>query len=138
MRVCHRRVPRRRLNELFQRAQLLRPLPKVRASKDAQAGRIRILYVLQANTEAPTFVVHLNRDVELHPSDKQWVENTIRSQWAFTATPLRIVYRSKDARRRRRAREQPRRGRTERGGHQPQDAPPERVQLATPRGLYVS
>ena len=106
------RVPHRRLNELFQRAQLLRPLPKVRALKDSQAGRIRILYVLQARTEVPTFVIHLNRQVELHRSDQRWIENTIRSQWAFTATPLRLIFRSRDVRKRRRDRETLRRGPT--------------------------
>ena len=103
------RVPRRRLNELFRRAQLLRPLPLVRAGAGETRGRLRILYVLQAFTEAPTFVFHLNRgDAELHPSNMQWFENTIRSQWPFTATPLRIVMRSRDVRKRRRDKEKPR------------------------------
>ena len=100
-----RQLPQRRLHELFKRAQLLRPLPKVRAAKAAQAGRIKILYVLQAPTETPTFVVHLNRQTDLHVSDKRWIENTIRSQWPFTATPLRLIYRSRDRRRRRRLKE---------------------------------
>lgn len=56
-------APFRCLPALVRRAQLLRPLPKVRAREDAQAGRIRILYVLQAPTEAPTFVFHMNRQV---------------------------------------------------------------------------
>ena len=98
------RVPRRRLNELFERAQALRPLPMVRAKERAQAGRIRILYVLQAYTETPTYVVHTNRHVELHPSQIGWIENTIRSQWAYTATPIRILLRSRDVRKRRRTR----------------------------------
>ena len=53
-----------RLNELFQHSCCV--ATKVRALKDSQAGRIRILYVLQARTEVPTFVIHLNRQVELH------------------------------------------------------------------------
>lgn len=99
------RVPRRRLNDLFRRAQLLRPLPMVRAKTAAQAGRLRVLYVLQAFTEAPTFVFHLNRHADLHPSDERWLVNTIRSQWAFAGTPIRIVLRVRDSRRRRRDRE---------------------------------
>ena len=46
---------------------------------------------LQADTEAPTFVFHMNRKADMHPSDRLWIENTIRSQWAFTGTPLRLV-----------------------------------------------
>ena len=99
------RVPRRRLNELFQRAQLLKPLPKVRAAKSGQAGRLRILYVLQAFTETPTFVFHMNRKGELHPSDMRWLENTIRNRWAFPGTPLRIVLTARDVRKRRRLRD---------------------------------
>lgn len=99
------RVPRRRLNDLFERAQVLRPLPMVRAKNPAQAGRIKIRYVLQAPTEGPTFVIHLNRQAELHPSVMRWVENTIRSQWAFTGTPIRIVTKVRDSRRRRREKE---------------------------------
>lgn len=88
------------------RAQVLRPLPMVRALKGPkQAGRLRVRYVLQAPTEAPTFVFHMNRKADMHPSDMGWLENTIRSQWAFTGTPLRLVMQVRDARRKRRERE---------------------------------
>ena len=100
------KVPRWHLNELFRRAQILRPLPMVRALKGPkQAGRLRIKWVQQAPTEAPTFVFHMNRKVEIHPSNAGWCENTIRSQWAFTGTPLRIVFQVRDSRSKRRKRE---------------------------------
>lgn len=57
---------------------------------------------------APTFVFHTNGQVELHTGDARWMENTIRSQWAFTGTPLRLVMRSRDVRKRRRDKETPR------------------------------
>ena len=133
------RVPRRRLNDLFKRAQVssstarkarqystthhsplppftpqvLRPLPMIKApgghkSKQAaaaRAGRLRVKWVVQAPTEAPTFVFHMNRKGDLHPSDMRWLENTVRSQWAFTGTPLRMVLQVRDTRRKRRIRE---------------------------------
>ena len=106
------RVPRRRLNDLFSRAQALRPLPMVRAAGGPhQAGRIKILYVQQATTEAPTFVFNMNRSVELRSNDLKWIENTIRSQWPFTGTPIRLVFKSMDRRKRRRDRDS---GRTKR------------------------
>ena len=37
----------------------------------------------------------------LHTSDVQWIENTLRSHWAFTGTPLRIVFRTRETRGRR-------------------------------------
>jgi GTP-binding protein len=113
------RVPRRRLNELFTRMQTLRPLPKVKALKAGQAGRIRVLYVLQAYTEAPTFVVHLNRQAELHTGDMGWLENTIRGMWPYVGTPLRIVLRSRDIRKRRRDKEITPSGRRRRKGGAP-------------------
>ena len=78
-------MSKRRLNELFKRAQTLRPLPVVRGA------RLKIRFVTQYDTETPTFVFHTNREAELHTSDRRWLENTIRRQWPFTATPLRVV-----------------------------------------------
>ena len=56
----------------------------------------------QYDTETPTFVFHTNREAELHTSVLKWLENTIRSQWAFTATPLRFVLKAEPGRKRRR------------------------------------
>ena len=39
------------------------------------------------DTETPTFVFHLNRDAELHPSRMGELENVIRQHYPFTATP---------------------------------------------------
>ncbi|KAL1496469.1 hypothetical protein AB1Y20_016423 [Prymnesium parvum] len=82
------RVVKRRLNELFERAQLLRPLPLV------GAVRLRIRYVTQGDTESPSFVFYMNRPDGWRDSDERWMENVIRSQWPFTATPLRLVFRA--------------------------------------------
>ena len=38
----------------------------------------------------------MNRNVQLHPSDQKYLENTIRKRWAYTATPLRIQYKGPD------------------------------------------
>ena len=51
------RVSRRRLNELFARIQMLRPLPMVKGA------RLKIKYATQADTETPTFILILNRQV---------------------------------------------------------------------------
>lgn len=75
------KVSRRRLTELFERAQLLRPL----------SNRVRIRHITQSETETPTFAVHLNKETDMHPSEVQWIENTLRSQWPYTATPIRFV-----------------------------------------------
>ena len=71
---------------------MVRPLP---LSKTRGAQKIK--HVLQADTEAPTFVLHMNRKVSLHPADVRYLENSIRAQWPFTATPLRLVFEACDA-----------------------------------------
>jgi len=82
------RVPKRRLNELFERAQVLRPLPM------NKGARLRIRYVTQGDTETPTFVFYMNRADGWRDGDERWMENIVRSQWPFTATPLRLVFRA--------------------------------------------
>ena len=82
------RVPKRQLNELFARAQVLRPLPM------RKGARLRIRYATQGDTETPTFVFYMNRADGWSQADERWMENLIRSQWPFVATPLRLVFRS--------------------------------------------
>jgi len=81
------RLHKKTLNTVLQEAQMVRPLP---LSKTRGAQKIK--HVLQADTEAPTFVLHMNRKVSLHPADVRYLENSIRAQWPFTATPLRLVF----------------------------------------------
>ena len=76
-----------------------------RKERDELTARQHELYGTEAPTEAPTFVFHMNRKGDLHPSDMRWLENTVRSQWAFTGTPLRMVLQVRDTRRKRRIRE---------------------------------
>lgn len=85
------RLPKRTLNEIFADALLTRPLPR-----SATGGAQKIRYVAQAETETPTFVFHMNREVRLHPGDEKYLENTIRAQWSYTATPLRLVFKAPD------------------------------------------
>ena len=87
------RIPRIRLEELYQRATLLKPLPLVKNTGGKNRGALKIRSVAQSDTETPTFVFHLNRDAELHPSRMKWLENVIRQHYPFTATPLRLVLR---------------------------------------------
>ena len=81
------RLHKKTLNTVLQEAQMVRPLPLSRTR-----GAQKIKHVLQADTEAPTFVLHMNRAVRLHPADVRYLENAIRAQWPFTATPLRLIF----------------------------------------------
>eukprot|EP00320_Phaeocystis_rex_P004342 CAMPEP_0119061982 /NCGR_PEP_ID=MMETSP1178-20130426/5676_2 /TAXON_ID=33656 /ORGANISM="unid sp, Strain CCMP2000" /LENGTH=83 /DNA_ID=CAMNT_0007043219 /DNA_START=1 /DNA_END=249 /DNA_ORIENTATION=- len=70
------RLPTGPLNDAFQDALLIRPLPRTKGG-----GAQKIRYAQQLETETPTFVLHMNRDVELHPSDQKYLENVIRKRW---------------------------------------------------------
>lgn len=55
--------------------------------------RVRILYMTQAGTSPPTFVIFTDRDVKLHFSYERFLENTIRRAFGFEGTPIRIKVR---------------------------------------------
>ena len=59
-----------------------------------KGARLRIRYATQGDTETPTFVFYMNRAEGWKESDRRWMENIIRSQWPFTATPLHLVFRA--------------------------------------------
>ena len=88
------RLPKGPLNAVFQDALMIRPLPRTKTG-----GAQKIRYAMQLETETPTFVLHMNKDVDLHPSDQKYLENTIRKRWAFTATPLRLQFKGPDLKR---------------------------------------
>jgi len=85
------RLPKAPLNDVFQDALMIRPLPRTKTG-----GIQKLRYALQLETETPTFVLHMNRNVQLHSSDQKYVENIIRKRWPYTATPLRIQYKGPD------------------------------------------
>ena len=70
---------------------MIRPLPRTKTG-----GLQKLRYALQLETETPTFVLHMNREVQLHSADQKYLENTIRKRWPYTATPLRIQYKGPD------------------------------------------
>jgi GTPase len=54
------------------------------------ARRVKILYMTQAGTAPPTFVLFTDRDVKLHFSYQRFLENQIRRAFGFVGTPIRI------------------------------------------------
>ena len=65
----------------MQDAFTIRPLPRTKTG-----GLQKLRYALQLDTETPTFVLHMNRNVQLHSSDQRYVENIIRKRWPLTLT----------------------------------------------------
>jgi GTP-binding protein len=60
----------------------------------SKGGRpLRIYYATQAETEPPTFVLFVNDPDLVHFSYERFLENRIREHYAFTGTPIRLVFR---------------------------------------------
>lgn len=56
---------------------------------------LRIYYATQAETEPPTFVLFVNDPELVHFSYERYLENRIREHYAFTGTPIRLVFRTR-------------------------------------------
>lgn len=57
--------------------------------------RVRILYMTQAATSPPTFVLFVDRAVKLHFSYERFLENQIRRAFGFVGSPIWIKTRSR-------------------------------------------
>ena len=62
----------------------------------SKGGRpLRIYYATQAETEPPTFILFVNDPDLVHFSYERYLENRIREHYAFTGTPIRLVFRAR-------------------------------------------
>jgi GTP-binding protein len=57
--------------------------------------RLKILYMTQASTKPPTFVVFVNSAELFHFSYKRYLENQIRSTFGLEGTPIRFITRER-------------------------------------------
>ena len=92
----NRRIPTSQLNALFQRA-IAQPSGNV-APAPVRGGvsRLHVQYLTQASVRPPTFVVFTTGGKPgLHFSYQRHVQNRLREEFDFFATPLRIVERHK-------------------------------------------
>ena len=58
--------------------------------------RVRILYMTQAATSPPTFVLFVDRAVKLHFSYERFLENQIRRAFGFAGSPIWIKTRARN------------------------------------------
>ena len=59
--------------------------------------RVRILYMTQAGTSPPTFVLFVDRSVKLHFAYQRFLENQIRAAFGFAGSPIWIKTRARNA-----------------------------------------
>lgn len=58
--------------------------------------RLKILYVTQASTKPPTFVIFVNNKEIFHFSYERYLVNHIRREFGMNGTPIRIIVREKN------------------------------------------
>ena len=97
----NRRIPTSQLNVFFEKA-ISQPRGGT-APAPAKGGvtRLRVQYLTQASVRPPTFVVFTaGGRGELHFSYERYLQNQLREEFEFFATPLRIIERHKQRKKR--------------------------------------
>ena len=84
-----RRVPTGQLNRFLQEALVRQPLP-IRKSKPVKAA-----YMTQVATKPPTFVIFCNSHKEIGEPYLRYLENSIRKEFGFVGTPIRVFAKAK-------------------------------------------
>ena len=88
------RVPTSRLNEFFERE--IRQRAGITAAKTYKGSRLHVQYITQISVRPPTFVVFTaGGKAGLHFSFLRHLENRLRDEFGFFATPIRIIERHK-------------------------------------------
>ena len=88
------RIPTSRLNDFFERE--VRRKTGIAAAKTYKGSRLHVQYITQIGVRPPTFVVFTaGGKAGLHFSFLRHLENRMREEFDFFATPIRIIERHK-------------------------------------------
>ena len=83
------RIPTGTLNQVINEA-----IAVVQPPTD-KGKRLKILYITQASTKPPTFVIFVNNKELFHFSYQRYLVNNLRNNFSFEGTPIRIIVREK-------------------------------------------
>ncbi|MEQ8201543.1 MAG: ribosome biogenesis GTPase Der [Syntrophomonadaceae bacterium] len=86
----NRRVQTSELNQVVNEAMLLNPLP------GGGGKKIKIYYAAQVQTGPPTFVFFANYPEKVHFSYLRYLDNTLRKNFGFEGTPIRLIVRKRE------------------------------------------
>jgi GTP-binding protein len=93
------RIATSRLNEFFERE--VRQRTGITPAKTYKGSRLHVQYITQTSVRPPTFVVFTaGGKAGLHFSFLRHLENRLREEFDFFATPIRILERHKTRKRR--------------------------------------
>ncbi len=90
------RLPTSKLNRVIQAA-LVEHTPPMKGTR-----QLRLYYVTQPAVDPPSFVFFVNDAELVHFSYQRYLENKIREQHPYDGTPLRLIFKSHEGRRKRR------------------------------------
>lgn len=94
------RIPTSRLNEFFERITKSHRAPSAPAPVKGGQSRLHVQYVTQVGVRPPRFVVFTaGGRPGLHFSYERYLQNRLREEFDFFATPLRIIERHRKERR---------------------------------------
>jgi GTP-binding protein len=92
----NRRVPTSQLNTFFERVMSSGRAPTSPAPVKGGQSRLHVQYLTQASVRPPTFIAFTSGGRPgLHFSFERFLQNRLREEFDFFATPLRIVERHK-------------------------------------------
>lgn len=91
-----KRVPTSELNNLLRESIMRQPPMSIK-----KGAHLRIYYATQPQVAPPVFLFFTNDKEMIHWSYTRYLENRIRERYAFTGTPITIVYRDRERRERR-------------------------------------
>lgn len=84
------RIATATLNQVINEAIAIRQPPT------DKGRRLKILYITQASTKPPTFVIFVNSKKLFHFSYQRYLVNQIRKEFGLQGTPIRIIVREKE------------------------------------------
>lgn len=86
----NRRIQTSELNQVINEAMLLNPLP------GGGGKKIRIYYTAQVQTAPPAFVFFANYPEKIHFSYLRYLDNSLRKNFGFEGTPIRLIVRKRE------------------------------------------
>lgn len=92
MQEYHRRIPTSILNRIMHDAFMIAPPPTQKGK------RLKLLYGTQVATGPPTFLLFVNDQKLVSRGYRRYLENQLRRVYGFTGTPVRLVFRGREAR----------------------------------------
>jgi len=83
------RVPTSKINALLQEAFIKHPPPSYKGK------RLKLYYATQVKVQPPTFLMFVNDPKLIHFAYRRYLENTIRKEFGFEGTPIRLAAKKK-------------------------------------------